>query len=144
MVGHLPGHRSALHQAGNRRRRDRHGPFRLPGLLPLGVDRQPDRQSGKLLRRYRNFREMGFPARYHRHHRYRDVCYLLHLQRCRRVGVPEHHHRPEYADLLRADRSAVRRWRSHCLQRRAVDPRRSGAGIPGHQPETDPGLHPGR
>ncbi len=27
MVGHLPGHRSALHQAGNRRRRDRHGPF---------------------------------------------------------------------------------------------------------------------
>ncbi len=67
------------------------------------------------LRRYRNFRKVGLSARYHGHHRYRDVCYLLCLQRCRRVGVPEHHHRPKHADLLGADRSAVRRWRSHCL-----------------------------
>lgn len=81
----------------------------------LGMDRQPDRQSGKFLRRYRNFRKVGLSARYHGHHRYRDVCYLLCLQRCRRVGVPEHHHRPKHADLLGADRSAVRRWRSHCL-----------------------------
>ncbi len=102
-------------EAGNRRRRDRHGPFRLSRLLPLGMDRQPDRQSGKFLRRYRNFRKVGLSARYHGHHRYRDVCYLLCLQRCRRVGVPEHHHRPKHADLLGADRSAVRRWRSHCL-----------------------------
>ena len=88
---------------------------RYTRLLPLGMDRQPDRQSGKFLRRYRNFRKVGLSARYHGHHRYRDVCYLLCLQRCRRVGVPEHHHRPKHADLLGADRSAVRRWRSHCL-----------------------------
>lgn len=59
--------------------------------------------------------KVGLSARYHGHHRYRDVYYLLCLQRCRRVGVPEHHHRPKHADLLGADRSAVRRWRSHCL-----------------------------
>lgn len=114
MVGHLPGHRSALHGQVTEDGGIAMGHFGSR-LLPLGMDRQPDRQSGKFLRRYRNFRKVGLSARYHGHHRYRDVCYLLCLQRCRRVGVPEHHHRPKHADLLGADRSAVRRWRSHCL-----------------------------
>ena len=115
--GFLLGSWSAISPAIGQRytRQVRHGPFRLSRLLPLGMDRQPDRQSGKFLRRYRNFRKVGLSARYHGHHRYRDVCYLLCLQRCRRVGIPEHHHRPKHADLLGADRSAVRRWRSHCL-----------------------------
>ncbi|MCS5946001.1 hypothetical protein LNP25_14310 [Klebsiella variicola subsp. variicola] len=33
-------------------------------------------------------------------------------------------------------------WRGHCVQRCAADPRRSGAGIPGHQPEADPDSIP--
>ncbi|UMX68136.1 hypothetical protein MJ560_06440 [Klebsiella pneumoniae] len=40
------------------------GHFCSLGYYPLGMDRQPDRQSGKFLRRYRNFRKVGLSARY--------------------------------------------------------------------------------
>ncbi|VEB05809.1 transport protein SgaT [Klebsiella pneumoniae] len=65
-----------------------HGPFRLSRLTTSrhGIASRTGNPANSFADTEIS-EKWGLSARYHGHHRYRDVCYLLCLQRCRRVGV---------------------------------------------------------